>query len=178
MGEFVRYFGLMYIAAVLLLSGIGHVVRLTSFRELIDEQRVLPARLAGVIAVAVCALELVAGAAALVALADPANGMLRTLVFIGAAGLGAAFWVYLRQLLRQPGLVRSCGCSPLSAPLTRVSVVPAIGLLLAALGGLAVVGQTTAEAEGLPILLPSLWGATFAAIALLYPASVLRHDHA
>jgi hypothetical protein len=171
---FLFHFALTYIAAIFLASGAGHMFRVESFRQLIHEHRVLPSALAGLIAVGVCGFELLMASAALFSLQHSTTDFVQISVLVGAAVGGTAFWSYVRQLLREPSGVTSCGCSPLSAPLTPASLAPSIGLVCTSIGGLAAMSRASDPGYGLPIVLPCLWGGLLAAITALYPASVLQ----
>jgi hypothetical protein len=171
MRAFLFNFALGYIATILLTSGMGHLLRPGRFRQLIREHAIMPPGLAGTIALGVAGAEFLGGATALFAFQTAGPGV-RAAVLLGAAVAGTAFWLYLRRLLRQPSGTTSCGCSPLSAHLTKASLVPAVGLVFVAAGGLASLGGAT-SGDALPVVLPRLWGATLAALTILYPASVV-----
>jgi hypothetical protein len=171
---FLLFFALAYIAALFLASAGGHVLRLKSFRQLIQEHRIVSAAPAGLIAAVVCGFELSTGWAALFSLGQFASSRMRISVLISAALAGSAFWLYVRQLLRKPTGVTSCGCSPLAAPLTRASLAPSIGVVCISACGLAAIGGASYHSPGVPVALPCLWGAAFAGITVLYPAAVLQ----
>ena len=134
----------------------------------------MPPPLTGLIAVGVCGFELLAGGVALFCLQHSAAVAMQIWVLVSAAVAGTAFWLYIRQLLRKPAGVTSCGCSPLAAPVTRASLAPSIGLVCISILGLGAIAGAWYGEPRLLIVLPCLWGATFGWITLLYPASVLQ----
>ncbi len=174
MRTFFLFFALAYNAALFLASAVAHIAHLKSFRQLIQEHRVLPPASATLIAAVVCGFELTVGGAALFALEQFASPRMRISVLVSAAMAGVAFWLYLRQLLRKSTGVTSCGCSPLAAPLTRASLAPSIGVVCISVFGLAGVGGTSYRDPGLPVGLACLWGVAFAGLTVLYPAAILQ----
>lgn len=170
-----------FIAAMLLTTGIGHLRSFGDFTVLVRDHRVLPAGIARVAAGGVVAVELLvgAGAAAVVAgAAPPGAGAALT----GLSGIiGLAFLAYVGRLLRRPGVAGGCGCSPMAAPLTRLSRVPAAAL--AAVAALSLLAAAIRPGDDLPAVaslpahavataaLPVLWGVTLAAVVLLVPAA-------
>jgi len=171
--NFLLLFALAYVAALFLASAAGHIVRFRNFRLLIREHGIVPRASSGLFAAAVCGFELLAGAAALLSLGQLVGQGIRIYVLAGAALAGAAFQFYVRQLLRRAGGATSCGCSPLSAPLTRASLVPSIGVVGISVCGLAAAGALDRSPGWLPAL-PCLWGLVFAGMTVLYPAAVLQ----
>jgi hypothetical protein len=176
MGIFWSDFSLSFIAATLLVSGMGHLSGPAEFRRVIRSHGVFPPWLAGWIGISVSLLELSLGALAGVSLRSADNFGPRVMVLVAAAGAGAAFWIYLRRLLSNPGDANACGCSPLSAPLTKASLAPSVALVIVSF-----VGFTATMAVGLDNhisslerVLPCLWGVTLSGITLLYPAAVLQ----
>jgi hypothetical protein len=176
---FATTFSLAYLAASLLTSGIGHLVRFARFRTLVREHGAVPARSASLASIAVVAFELAVGSSALGILLREDAGAFQGLLFGACAVAGVVFTGYVRWLLRHALPAASCGCSPFAGPLTPASIAPAAGLLLVSVLGLATVGL------GSPLLppiahrsvdvflaLPFLWGITLAGIILLFPASM------
>src|SRR5262249_11776429 len=109
-------------ATTLLGSGLGHVVRVSEFRALGREPGLLSPRWALPAAAGVTAYELVGGGLAAALLVLPRPTALAATVFASCALAGCAFWLYVRHLLDRPGRVASCGCSPISSPLTPASM--------------------------------------------------------
>lgn len=179
---FLSSFALGYVAATLLVSGAGHVVRPARFRALLVGHAVLPARLALPVALLTPLAELALGGSALVLVLD--NGAAgRALVLAGTVVLALAFARYLSRYLAryragaaQDGAAGlECGCTPLSAPLTPASALPAAALALVALTGLVaalLLDRFPATAVGAPYAVPVLWGVTVAAIVMLLPATM------
>jgi hypothetical protein len=175
-GIFFSNFSLSFVAAILLLSGLGHLSNPADFRQVLRSHGVFPSWLAGWIAIAVCLFELLVGGLAALALRPAAGFVARVTALAAAAGAGAAFGVYLRRLLSNPSGPSKCGCSPLSAPLTRASLAPSIGLAIVSVVGFAAMATLGLDTRmsSLDLLLPCLWGMTLAGITLLYPAAVLQ----
>jgi hypothetical protein len=177
---FVVVFALAQIAATVLASGVGHLVRLGSFRALVREHGLVSRGWAAPVALGVLALELLAGGAALTALLAGASPGEQALLFAACAGLGGAFTVYVRALLRRPVRAGSCGCSPVASPLTPASLVPSVALLAVSLAGAGatLLGPDAAPPAGasstepLAPFLASLWGLTLAGLQFLYPAAI------
>jgi hypothetical protein len=173
---FASDFSLSFIAATLLVSGMGHLSSQAEFRRVIRSHDVFPSWLAGWTAVLVSLVELSLGALAVVSLLPSAGVSTRRIAFVATAGAGAAFLIYLRRLLSNPGDANSCGCSPLSAPLTKASLAPSIALVIVSFIGFtatAAVGLDN-QVDAVNRILPCLWGVTLSGITLLYPASVLH----
>ncbi len=168
---FVHHCTLAFVAAVLLATGGAHLAGLGGFKRLLRQHGLLPGGLAAPLAVLVTGAELTVGLAALVALVGGESGLGRA-AFAAALGVGGAFVVYLRRLLRA-GHTGSCGCSPLASPLTPASFVPAASLV--ATGAFGLLARWTATAAPLPSRgwsgLAIAWGLTLAALVLLLPAS-------
>src|ERR1051326_6938342 len=167
MGIFASDFSLSFIAATLLVSGVVHLYSPAEFQRVIRSHRVFPSWLAGWIGISVSLFELSLGMLAAVSLRPAANVGTRVTV------LGAAFWIYLRRLLSNPGDANTCGCSPLSAPLTKASLAPSIALMIVSFVGVTAtlaVGLDN-DVTGVERVLPCLWGVTLSGITLLYPAA-------
>lgn len=176
--SFVYQLALGYVAATLLASGLGHALWPGGFRDSVRSHGVVPARLAGLVAALVTALELAAGAAAVAVLSSAGAAAWASVLFAACAATGVAFALYVRRLLARPEGIASCGCTPLGGPLTPASLVPACALALASLSGLA--GASLGRAEtlgaaygslGVSALLPVAWGATLAFVINMLPAS-------
>jgi hypothetical protein len=178
--SFLISMGRAYLAVTLLASGVGHVVRFRSFRDLVRTHGLVPARLATAVALLTMLAEVGFGAAALVLVAQRPDPGTDVLLFAGPAVLGLLFVGYVRRLLRRPGRATSCGCSPLAGPLTPAALVPGVALALVSATALvaAALAITTAPvaaaATDAPWLLSVLWGATLAIVVLLVPAAVPR----
>jgi hypothetical protein len=170
---FLQLFALAYLSALFLAGAAPHIVRFRNFRQLIREHGIVPFALAGVVAAAVCGFELLAGVAALLSLGQFAGQRMRMSVLVGTALAGVMFQFYVRRLLRQAGRATWCGCSPLSAPLTRASLAPSAGVVCLSICGLWTVGAPNAHLGWL-LALPCLWGLIFAGMTVLYPAAVLH----
>jgi uncharacterized membrane protein len=173
---FFSYFAGSFIATTLLVSGVTHLSRPADFTSVIRSHAVFPSGAAGLIAITVALFELLVGALAALSLKPRLSLATQLTTFLAAAGAGIAFWLYLRQLLSNPGGQTTCGCSPLSAPLTKASQAPSIALIIVAAIGLfaAVTGSSESRTSGLEGVLPVLWGMTVSGMTLLYPAAVLQ----
>ena len=171
---FLVLFALAYLATLFLAGAAGHIVRFRNFRLLIREHGIVPHTWSGLAAAAVCGFELLAGVAALLSLRQFAGQRMRIFTLAGAALAGVAFQIYVRRLLRKAGSVTSCGCSPLSAPLTHASLALSTGVVCFSLCGLGAAGAPNPSPGGLLLALPYLWGLIFAGMTVLYPAAVLQ----
>ena len=176
---FFYYLSLGYVAATLMISGIGHVLGFAHFRDLIRAHSIIPTRLAVATAVLVIGFELVGAVTSLAVLLNEENAVRASLLFAVCAAAGGAFAFYIRRLLRRPEGISSCGCSPFAGPLTPASMVPALALLLMSLLGLVAVGLgynsplgVTYGLQGISVALPLVWGLTLAVIIILLPASM------
>lgn len=169
---FVYGVSVAFLAAVLLATGIGHLLDFSRFRLLIRHHNVLPSAVAGVAAGLVTMFELFGGAAFVAILIDGTE-LPRATVLAATASAGVAFLFYMRRLLRHPATSASCGCSPLDGPLTPASLVPAASLVIASVLGLSSValeGASHGTPEAAVRLLSVGWGATLALLVLLLPA--------
>lgn len=176
---FIFAFSLAYIATALLTSGLGHVVQFRQFREVIRSHGIFPPFLAWPAAVGVVSCEVIFASMALMMGMGEEPALLAAGVFIACAGMGWAFLLYVRMLLRTSPHVTSCGCSLFSSPLTPASLAPALALTIVSLLGvtaalvnpdaLSTVRGTQASSLG---SLSFVWGATLAGIVLLLPASM------
>ncbi len=178
---FAYYLSLSFIAATLLASGSGHLFGFASFRAVVQSHNVVPPGFTTLVAIVISVFELVAGSASLVVLLSNEATPLAALLFVLCAIAGGAFVWYLRRLLRNPPGIASCGCSPLTSPLTPASLVPATALLVVSAAGLATAGlgfdhplHLSYERLGIAVALPLVWGLTLAIITMLLPASVPR----
>ncbi len=163
--------GLAFVGSMLLATGGAHLAGLADFYRLLRRHGLLPEAFSAPVAALVTSAELAIGLTALTALSGVAPRLSRA-AFAAALGVGSAFIVYLRRLLRTRR-AGSCGCSPLASPLTPASFMPAASLvsagalgLLAQWGG-AGVPQAPTPWSGLAIV----WGFTLAGLVLLLPAS-------
>lgn len=173
-----------FVAALLAVTGTGHLFGFRELRRIAAQHRIVPARLVGVAALAVVVAELGAAAAGLAVILRPGGAVLAAALFGTTAALGAVFLSYVRHLLRRRPGARSCGCSPFRSPLTRLSLVPA-GSLLAVSGAalpvtvsiaLAPVQPPAAPAGPMMAALPLLWGVTAAGLVLLLPAAAAPEE--
>jgi hypothetical protein len=167
-------FGLAYVAATLLATGVSHVWRFSSFRMLVRAHKIVPASLVLPAAACLVVYELVAGGLAAGLLIAPRMPVFAMLVFVSCVLAGAAFWLYVRRLLNRPVRSGSCGCLPVSSPLTSASLTPSASLAIVSLTGLAATALGSA-AEPAPlgvVLLAALWGVTLAGLLVLFPAAV------
>lgn len=176
MTGFVALCALAFVAALLAVTGGGHLVGLPGFARLLRRHDLVPAALVAPAALTVTAAELALAAAAAAALAagDP---RLAALAFAAALAVGAGFLAYLGRLLRS-GHTGSCGCSPLATPLTPASFAPAAGLAIAGALGLAAGGAgggfailPAAPAGSAWSALPAAWGVALVVLVLLLPAT-------
>src|ERR1043166_7986382 len=103
MGIFASDFSLSFIAATLLVNGVGHLAGPAEFRRAIRSHAVFPSWLAGWIGILVSLFELSLGMLAAVSLRPAAGFGTRLAALVATAAAGAAFWVYLRRLLSNPG---------------------------------------------------------------------------
>ena len=177
--SFFYFLSLDYVAATLLIGGVGHVLGISRFRDLVRNHNIVPSRFATATAVLVIAFELMAGSASLAVLLNQQIAPRSSLVFAICAVAGSAFAFYIWRLLSHPEGVSSCGCSPFAGPLTPISIVPALALLLMSLLGLLAAGlgfgqslAVTYELLGIAVALPIAWGVTLALLVLLLPASM------
>lgn len=167
-------FGLAYLCATLLASGLSHALRFKEFHDTVSGHMVIHNRFAKRTCLAVCVFELAAGCLALTLLAIDWPRIIITLFTVCWAASAGFVW-YIGQLLSNPTAVNPCGCSPLAAPLTRFSLVPAMAMLLVSLMGLA--SRTFAPLEpglarAVVTALTLLTGAICAGIVILLPATV------
>lgn len=171
---FIYYVALSYIATSLLASGVHHGTRSARFSSIVRSHRMIPARFATPLAILVTVFELVAGGAA-VAVMWKETTVPAPLIFLICILTGFAFALYVRQLLRHPQGITSCGCSAFASPLTIASIVPALALTVVSLIGLAstAFGSGDLKPEFL-VILPVVWGVTLAVIINLVPASMPR----
>ena len=166
-----------FLSVVLLAGGLGHALRFARFRSVLSDHRTVPHAATGVVAAVVTGAELLIGAAFAAALFVPATALSRVAVTVASLVLGVAFLLYLGRVLQQPPRALSCGCSFLSGQLTPVSLVPAVGLVLASVIAIAMV-RFGGEAAfigltGTPAAVLSIgWGATLAILVLVLPAAV------
>jgi hypothetical protein len=190
---FARAFATTFLAALLVSSGVAHAAAFPAFRATLESHGVVPAGVRTLVAVAVVSAELALGSLLIAAGWSGSDG-LAALAFGGGALVGTAFLLYVRRLLRQPAAASTCGCSPLTAPVTLASLVPAASLTFVAGVGLAAVwveadwlaagGVSAATlfmdaarremgtaAVALLTLLPIAWGMTCAGVVWLLPAA-------
>ena len=171
---FVYYVALGYLATGLLASGIHHAARSTSFSEIVRSHRIIPARVAMPLTILITVLELTAGTAALVVLFSAEGNARAPLLFSICTVIGIVFALYVRQLLRNPAGITSCGCSSFASPLTIASIVPAFALALVSLSGFVIstLGFVNTLDSGFEMVLPLVWGVTLALTINLVPASM------
>ncbi len=184
---FIFAFSLAYIATALLTSGLGHVVQFRQFRELIHSHGIFPPSLAWPAAVGVVSCEVILASLALMAVIGREPTLLVTAVFVISTGVGWAFLLYVRSLLKISDKVTSCGCLPFPSPLTAASLAPALSLTIVSLLGatatllsLAAPATFAGHHASYFYSLPCVWGATIAGAVLLLPASMplpLREEH-
>lgn len=178
---FFYYLSLGYVATTLLTSGLGHALWIGNFRDLVRSHSIIPAGLVTATAFLVVAFELVAGGSSLAVLLKEEVAALASLLFAVCAAAGVAFAFYIRRLLRRPEGIASCGCSLFASPLTPVSIVPALTLLLISILGMAAAGLGYGRPlgvayglMGISLALPLVWGITLALIIIMLPASMPR----
>ena len=179
MFSFTYSFGLAFVFSLLITSGAGHLFKFPDFCVLLRDHNVVAHAWVPVVAFIVMVSELVGGGLALSALARNSIEPADLLLFTASACAGVIFCCYLLLLLRRPSRSTSCGCSPVSGPLTPVSLVPAALLSIVSVAGLLATlfglnGLLTA-ADSLPataMFLPILWGVTVAVTAVLLPGTV------
>ncbi len=170
---FFLYFGLAYVAATLLASGLSHVIRFSAFRELVDAHGIVPPGWALPVAAGVAVYELAAGGLAAGSLAASHLAGFVALIFVSGVLAGCLFWLYVRRLLSRPTRITSCGCSPISSPLTPASLTPSVSLMVVSLTGFAAMALGPARPAPFSLaLLPALWGLTLAGLLVLFPAAV------
>jgi hypothetical protein len=177
---FARDFATTFLAALLLSSGVAHVLNFPAFRATLDTHGIVPAGPLTLTALAVTVTEIIAASLTLGA-AWSGSDALAALVFAGGVLAGAGCLLYVRRLLRSPVPVSTCGCSPLASPVTHASLVPAASLALVSSGGLGAVwleamgavGAARPEmfSSGVMATLPVAWGLTLAGIVWLFPAA-------
>lgn len=158
-----------YVSALLVVAGAGHAFRLGAFVETLRRHAIVARPLAAPAAACVAMVETVFGAGLLAAvLAGNQAGAMR---LFGACGLLAACYVgYVVMLLnRKAG--GSCGCLPVAAPLTEMSLLPAAGILCCcALGMLAALADPIAS-KGVSML-GLAWGVLLSLLSILLAATM------
>lgn len=177
---FVYFFSLSCLAAILLATGAGHLAGFRTFCARLREHRTVRFRLAVLVAGFIVAVELAIGPAASLLLAGVLRARLAPFLFIAGAIVGIVFLAYARRLLRRSTGVTSCGCTPLSGPLTPASLIPAAVLALVSCSGLVcaflpatdIPTALAAEQALVSYLLPVMSGVVFAGITILAPASM------
>jgi hypothetical protein len=166
-------FGLAYVAAALLPSGVGHIARFSAFAGLIQTHSILPPIWARPVAAGVAVYELAIGGMAVGALSAVLPPRFAAWVFGAGVAVGCAFWLYVRRLLGGPVPLVSCGCLPVSGPLTPASLIPSVALVLVSVAGLAAMGLAPSAPMPLGLaLLPILWGITLAGLIVLFVVAV------
>ena len=181
---FARDFATTFLAAMLLSSGVAHVSNFSAFRAALDTHGFVPTSARTPVALVVMVAEINLGSLTLVAAWSRSNP-LAALVFGGGALAGVGFLLYVHELLRSRVPASTCGCSPLTSPVTQSSLVPAASLTLVSgvglgavwLGSIASPGSgSIAErpemlGDGIVSTLPVAWGLTLAGIVWLFPAA-------
>lgn len=172
---FFASFGFTYLAATLLASAAGHLMRFAGFRDLVRGHAILPPRLVTPGVLCVLSFELLAGAAALLFAVRRNPEVTPAVVLCAASAVaGLGFVVYVRRLLRTSA-APPCGCSPLSGPTTSATLVPGAALALVSVVALtATLARAPAgsEVDGIVRALAPVWGVTMAALTMLVPASM------
>lgn len=169
---FACYGGLGFIALMMLAGGAGHLWSWREFAALVQAHAVLPPWFARAAAFLVTTFELALGACCTALLFRLLSATAARPVLLLALALAVLFRWYLGRLLAAPQRASSCGCSPLSGPLTSASRAPAEALILAALAALAATLGGSPRTDPLSAAFAALWGATLAGILLLAPATV------
>jgi hypothetical protein len=179
---FARDFATTFLAAMLLSSGVAHVSNFSAFRAALDTHGFVPTSARTLVALAVMVTEISFGSLTLVASWSRSDA-LAAIVFGGGALAGAGFLLYVRKLLRSRVPASTCGCSPLTSPVTQASLVPAASLTLVSgvglgavwLGSIVPPGSVAERpemfGEGIVSTLPVAWGLTLAGIVWLFPAA-------
>jgi hypothetical protein len=166
---FFLYFGLAYVAATLLATGLSHVIRFSAFGALVRAHGIVPRKGALPVAGGVTVYELAAGGLAAGALVTSPWPSFAGPVFGSCALAGCAFWLYVRRLLNRPVRIASCGCLPVSSALTPASLTPSASLVIVSLAGLAATGLGSADPVPLGVaVLPALGGVTLAGLLVLF----------
>lgn len=170
-----------YLATLWLASGVHHLIRPRELRRSLVEHRLVPRPWAAPLVTAVTVAELALGATALFVVvrgfgrgvAVPALPAITAIVSLASLGMAALFLAYLGLLLRRgPAPASSCGCSPVAAPVTRWSLLPAASVVVVALAAL-VTGAPAPVFATLGIsLLSTGWGVTLAVLVPALPAMV------
>src|SRR4051794_38685237 len=122
MAPFLVSFALSFSATLLLVSGLFHAARPRRFANTLRSQGFFKGFSIYVIVVGVSALELSVGGVSSYFLLLVRGRAGETLGLATAVCLGLVFAAYLRHLISTGRRDVSCGCSPLSAPLTRASL--------------------------------------------------------
>jgi hypothetical protein len=179
MRTFVTAFASSFVAILLGVTGANHMLRLSSFREVIRSHGTFPPMLAGAIALVVGVLELTMAAGAGAVGFVEGVGVWRGIAFALATAAGCVFAIYLQRLLRSPVGAASCGCSPLESSLSPLSLLPALSLAaVSAVGCFLAVSVSSPRGavlgfnEALARLLGAGWGLTTAGLMMLMPASL------
>jgi FtsH-binding integral membrane protein len=156
-------------ATVFLVSGSGHLLHPRRFGRAVREQGLLPTVMIAPLAVLLAVSEVILGAACALALAGRLPDQWTPVLLAGTVCVCVALGAYVCALLVARPHTASCGCTPWSAALSPLSLVPA--MVTGGLAALALVAHTDPESfEG--GLLGALWGLTIAALVLATPAAV------
>jgi hypothetical protein len=175
---FLFYFSVTYLAATFMMSGLGHALRFSHLTQALREHGILSAGSAMPAAALLTVFELMVAAFATRALV---RSDIATIDFavLGACSLaGTGFVLYLRRLLLT-SKSSNCGCLPISAPLTSLSLAPA-----GAVAGVSAIGFACGFVllQSAPYVLqqlrpaeqwlPLAWGLILAGLVVLVPASM------
>jgi hypothetical protein len=160
-----------YVSALLVVAGAGHALRLGAFVETLRRHAIVVEPFAAPAAACVAVAETVLGAGLLAAVL--AGNQAAAMRLFAACGLLAAIYVgYLVMLLKRKA-GGSCGCLPVAAPLTEMSLLPAAGILcFSALGMLAALADPIAS-QGVAVL-GLAWGVLLSLLSILLPATMPR----
>lgn len=171
-------FSLAYLMCTFAISGLGHLTRFSHLTQTLRAHAIVPARVVLPTAALLTVFELTVAAFALRALLRIRAAAIDLAVLGACVVAGVGFVLYLRRLLRT-SRSSTCGCLPVRAPLTPLSLAPAGGVaLLSAVGFVsalvlpqpapAVLHQLGPAAQWLP----PAWGLVLAGLVVLLPASM------
>lgn len=177
---FLGCLSMAYIAATLGLTGLYHLARHRTFRDVLRQHGLLPSPFIVPVAIVIAVAELLLSAGALVGMtartSDPSSAYIASGV---AVLLGLVFIVYILLLLSSPARNLACGCSPFAGETSRLSLIPGAGLALAAAlgltgmaaGGTASLRYATGEFGGLALLAAG-YGVMLAILVMFAPEAL------
>jgi len=159
----------------LLVSGLVHAWRMGEFATVLRRQRIVPTTLVQTGALGIVGLELILGAAGLLALGIGQNEEAARPVLAAAAAMYTAYAVYTAYLVSQ-GRSVPCGCSGTDHPVNGAVVARAAGLGSAAVAAALGAGQIVVPAGSDEFALAAIASIGLTTILWALPAAL--HDPA